>query len=353
MKRTPGAPRDSRTLLTTQLRRLPRQNGPGVDLVGREHNRFDHRSSCFNRPVARLMSFPPQVLADDVVARIPEKGARAIRTGDATAAASSVSVPSDSHPRYKRPSCRCTGGGVPTRRFVGISGSWYAGLTRPGLGCIDRGACAHCSLGQRHEASDDAADEDDGHEVQNPPEPVRRSNQWRVARRPEGLCHPAANGVGWQYRLAVLCASCVTPYVTITWAASSVVEHLTFNQGVAGSIPARPTNGIKVFRISPLRLPPVIILTAAEYLALQPGSDWQPRWPSKLPTERERSVCARRHAHGEDLAFVDPRHGLGDLAHDHSIASFRPASPWRAAGRCFPWRWRSACRSGHGERPDA
>jgi hypothetical protein len=28
------------------------------------------------------------------------------------------------------------------------------------------------------------------------------------------------------------------------WAASSVVEHLTFNQVVAGSIPARPTNRI-------------------------------------------------------------------------------------------------------------
>ena len=153
--------------------------------------------------------------------------------------------------------------------------------------------------------------------------------------------------------LAVLFAYRLTRYISTTWAASSVVEHLTFNQGVAGSIPARPTNGIKIFRISPLRLPPVIILTAAEYLALQPGSDWQPRWPSKLPTERERSVCARRHAHGEDLAFVDPRHGLGDLAHDHAIASCRRASPWRAARRCFPWRWRSACRSGHGERPAA
>ena len=33
----------------------------------------------------------------------------------------------------------------------------------------------------------------------------------------------------------------------MTWAASSVVEHLTFNQGVAGSIPARPTSNYRVF----------------------------------------------------------------------------------------------------------
>ncbi len=32
-------------------------------------------------------------------------------------------------------------------------------------------------------------------------------------------------------------------------AASSVVEHLTFNQGVPGSIPGRPTNNLRPFRI--------------------------------------------------------------------------------------------------------
>ena len=34
----------------------------------------------------------------------------------------------------------------------------------------------------------------------------------------------------------------VTYCIGASWAASSGVEHLTFNQGVAGSIPARPTN---------------------------------------------------------------------------------------------------------------
>jgi hypothetical protein len=31
-------------------------------------------------------------------------------------------------------------------------------------------------------------------------------------------------------------------YNTKVWAASSVAEHLTFNQRVVGSIPTRPTN---------------------------------------------------------------------------------------------------------------
>ena len=54
--------------------------------------------------------------------------------------------------------------------------------------------------------------------------------------------HPGEQGSGCQSRLAVLYGDSISAFLSITWAASSVVEHLTFNQGVAGSIPARPTN---------------------------------------------------------------------------------------------------------------
>ena len=51
----------------------------------------------------------------------------------------------------------------------------------------------------------------------------------------------AAGRNGWQYWLAVLRATNLSICNKKTWAASSVVEHLTFNQGVDGSIPSRPT----------------------------------------------------------------------------------------------------------------